>query len=338
MGSSPSTQKRSRALKRALALFLKKYGATLSILLFCILLFFYPKPTIDQKQPLQLLFNQCDDELRSLFCREIKRANKSIFLSIYSLNDAKILEALEMALQKGVRLKIFTDPKNRCPSEALKESLEYAQKTSKLMHQKILVIDEERVWIGSANFTSSSLRTHDNGIVGILDEKVARALLEKRGGEFEVGGQKLSLYLLPQEQKGALAHLINLLNGAKSSIKVAMYTWTHPELTELLLRKNRDIEVKIAIDSASYTGTSKKSMQQLREGKVDLLLPNFSPMFHHKMAYIDGTTLILGSTNWTKAAFTKNDEILLIIHQLSEKQRKKMDSLWHILHSTGSPP
>lgn len=330
---SPYIDKRGKKLNY----FVKNYGLAVTALLFFIALFFYPKPSLTLNNPLYLAFNQCDEDIRAIFYKEILAAKKSIDLSIYSLNDPKIVAALEQALERKVSIAIRTDPKNLYDLKKLRSFIYPDASSAKLMHQKILIIDEERVWIGSANFTKASLCSHDNGILGIWDRSVAQALLHKQGGEFVIQGQKLALFFLPQERHKAYSALKEELTKAKKSIQVAMYTWTHPELTDLIVQKKQEgLAISVVIDSASFSGSSKKAMEKLSAGGVALLVPTYSPMFHHKMAIIDNSTLILGSANWTKAAFKKNDECFLILYNLTEKQCAKIEVLWHILRAIGT--
>ena len=43
------------------------------------------------------------------------------------------------------------------------------------MHRKVLLVDGEEVWLGSANMTRDSLRMHGNLMVGIKDPAVGNS-------------------------------------------------------------------------------------------------------------------------------------------------------------------
>ncbi len=51
---------------------------------------------------------------------------------------------------------------------------------------------------------------------------------------------------------------------------------------------------------------------------------------HHKLAVIDGKTVITGSFNWSPSAAHQNDEVLLLIHspQVAAHFTREMDRLW----------
>ena len=46
------------------------------------------------------------------------------------------------------------------------------------------------------------------------------------------------------------------------------------------------------------------------------------------MAIIDDTTLIMGSANWTKAAFTQNSENITFLYPLTDEQQIKLKAFW----------
>ena len=54
----------------------------------------------------------------------------------------------------------------------------------------------------------------------------------------------------------------------------------------------------------------------------------FLQLLHHKFILIDDQTLLVGSANWTKAAFYKNSDCFLILHNLTDDQKTFMNRLW----------
>nr|WP_296365235.1 phospholipase D-like domain-containing protein [Vulcanococcus sp. Clear-D1] len=51
---------------------------------------------------------------------------------------------------------------------------------------------------------------------------------------------------------------------------------------------------------------------------------------HHKLAVIDGNTVITGSFNWSPSAAHQNDEVLMVIHSplLAAHFTREIDRLW----------
>ncbi|MGH2611481.1 MAG: phospholipase D-like domain-containing protein, partial [Rhabdochlamydiaceae bacterium] len=74
-------------------------------------------------------------------------------------------------------------------------------------------------------------------------------------------------------------------------------------------------------------GASKKAVQKLSSAGIEIFLSSGLPLLHHKWAYIDHKELILGSTNWTEAAFRKNEDVLLFLKPLSKPVQSQIESI-----------
>lgn len=295
----------------------------------------YPK----NGEPCLLFSNNTDDDLRRIHIQAIQRAKESVYLFIYSLADPYIIDALQKKANEGILVTVIHDahtPQNgfaqlgnpiRC----------FVKEGRGLMHQKILIIDQKELWIGSANFTTSSLKVQDNLVMSVLSSSLAQAILGRHSYLdhpldqqhcFEIGGQNLEFWSLPDEGETGMSRLIQLIDKAKISIKIAMFTWTHPLLTAAIIRASqRGVSIEVVMDKHQAQGANRKCVKQLLQAHVPLYL-SYSSLFHLKMAFIDQDLLILGSANWTKAAFTFNDDCFLIIHPLNKKQKRKLNALW----------
>ena len=84
----------------------------------------------------------------------------------------------------------------------------------------------------------------------------------------------------------------------------------------------------MVLDKTQSFGTSKKVAAWLKKKGLPVRVSTCPGMHHYKVMSIDDTTLVLGSANWTKAAFTQNDDCYIILQNLKPKHRKKMDQLW----------
>ena len=126
----------------------------------------------------------------------------------------------------------------------------------------------------------------------------------------------------------ALDRLIDELNKATSSIDVAMFTFTHPDLCDALVKaRERGVSVTVTLDTQVARGASKKVCRALKEAGVCVRISKGLQLFHYKWAYIDRSTLVIGSANWTKAAFTKNQDYFLIQSNVSAKNHAIMKTI-----------
>jgi cardiolipin synthase A/B len=279
-----------------------------------------------------LYSNVCHDDLEKVFLKALEGANQSILLIIYSLSDIKLIRTLNQQAEKGIAVKVIHD--STTPPfgfQKLSPSIDVkGMKLSGLMHQKILVVDQEKVWIGSANMTTESLKLHDNLVVGLINQGLAEAIGQQKSFfTFISGGQPIEYWSFPHKGKEGVKRVIELIDGAERSLKVAMFTWTHGELTEAVIRAHkRGVNVEVLMDRGQATGVCQQTLDRLLAAGIDLRLNSGLGLLHHKFLWIDEQFLVNGSANWTVAAFTRNQDCFLILHNLTETQNSKMWQLW----------
>ncbi len=310
---------------------IKSSRTLFSLALLGLFFFLQEKPIPSSNEPIQLYASVCHDNLQKIYLNAIEGAQESIYLVMYSLSDDKVIKALNKKAQKGVAITVVHDTST--PQKGYERLVSIKRVPivmSGLMHQKILVVDNERIWIGSANFTTDSLRLHDNLVARVTSPELSQNILaEDPTQKFKIGGQLLEFYNLPKDKKKGLARLIDLIDHAEHSVRVAMYTWTHPDLTEAVIRAhNRGVTVEIILDRGQANGVGRKATKALVDAGVAVWLSSGQKLLHHKCFWLDENILINGSTNWTRAAFTKNKDCFFILHDLTEDQKDKMRTLW----------
>ena len=259
---------------------------------------------------------------------------------MFGLTDRAILSELAMKIKNKIPTTVYYDIYGSTKAYPyLKGGNIHPLQGPGLTHQKILVLDQKMIFIGSANMTPSSLNMHDNLIIGFISPKVARFLENHRPyfpGHIQtiVGGQKIDLWLLPDPRGHALSELRKQIRSAKKSIRIALFTFTHPTLVdEVIHAHQRGVDVRLVIDMKSGFGASAKIVRKLYDAKVPIWLSQGPQLMHHKFVYIDEKTLITGSANWTKAAFYKNSDCILALHLLKTDQKRFLNKLWTQIES-----
>ncbi len=249
-------------------------------------------------------FEESGADLKYLYCSILKKAKKSIYLSSYGISDPDIKNILEKKRLEGVKV---TD------HNSLEERMN-RKKISGLYHKKILIIDDEELYIGSANCTKASLSFHGNQIFGFYDKDLISSVLSNQSLKTD----KIAFYSLPDQKTEAFTNLISHVAGAKTRIIISMYALTHTKIIdEMIKASQRGVHVEVFLDSAMIKGSCKKAMLRLKEANIALYTRAKGGLHHHKCALIDDT-YILGSLNWSMAGFAKNEETLLILPNLSK--------------------
>ncbi len=291
-------------------------------------------PLPSQKEPFLLYTNQERLDLKRNFIKAFSKAQDEIIISVYSFTDKDVIQALNKKAELGLRIYIGVDRKqHRSLSKKLSSKIELRTRPQKgLMHEKIFLVDDT-VYVGSSNLTTTSLRMHDNLMVGLFNPPLKRALKNYlvEDTPFSTFNQEgLEFYSLPS--KIALMRIVALIEESKKSLDIALFTFTHPLIAKAVIQAHlRGVKVRVLFDYLSHKGASRFIVESLREANIPIFHNRGMQLMHHKMALIDQDVLVIGSTNWTKSAFTRNQDDLLILSSLKKSETKKIRKIFRHL-------
>lgn len=320
---------------------------TLSVFGFCYwLVYIALAPNLpNSDQPIYFYSNQCQNNIKHTLVQAIERAQRSIYVVMFGLTDPKILSSLNRKSSELSKMKIYYDPRASIPAQNLflKSDVTPIRKSG-YMHQKILITDDQTVFLGSTNFTPTSLVMHDNFLIGIYNPQLAQFLQKKTplgSGCFQnyLDHQHFKLWLLPDKTQKALEDLLHVIFQANEKIQIAMFTLTHPLLVDALIRmKLKGVDIQVIIDAQSGYGCSMQSIKRLKKANVSVFLSSSIQLMHHKMMWVDENILVTGSANWTKAAFEKNQDYYFILSPLTSDQRLFCKKLFQNLETELTNP
>ena len=268
------------------------------------------------------------DDLKYITCHLLHHAEEKILFSSFAIDEEDVAKKLgEKALQ-GVDITVHTDGRqyNLLPKDP--KITIYPYKGSGLMHRKIVGVDNKYLLLGSTNCTENSYFIHKNLGILITSPPLFKAIEENA----IYTAKTFTYYPLPQEAKPALANLLEKINGATKHIYIAMYTFTHNDITEALINaKKRGDEVRLFIDRSMAKGVCKQYVKKLLDADIKVAHNIRYGLLHYKCAMIDDT-FVFGSVNWTKAGFSKNQEYILIKHETSLREKKKLSLFFALLN------
>ena len=268
----------------------------------------FKTPNINR--PVVAYFEECGEDLKYLYCSLLRKAEKSIFISSFGLTDEDIIKILSQKKREGVIVTLHNSKKEK----ALRK------KTSGLYHKKILIIDEKEMYIGTANCSKTSLTFHGNQIFGFNNPLFIQAVLNNTSYRDDF----LTYYLLPKDRAFAFDDLLTRIKNAKEHIYITMYALSHAEIiNEIINAKNRGLKVCVFLDNGMTKGSCQKMVTKLASSGVEIRVRIKSGLNHHKAALIDNA-YVFGSLNWSKSGFTRNEETLVILPNISPELSKKV--------------
>ncbi|MDN3504884.1 MAG: phospholipase D-like domain-containing protein [Rhabdochlamydiaceae bacterium] len=256
-----------------------------------------------------------------LLIEAISKAQKSIDIAIFSLTDSQIIDLLNTKAKSGISISIYYDHKHSSNLEKKLSPLISLTKKRKcrLMHHKIIVIDDELSLLGSTNLTSSSIHYHSNILAAIYHPPLAIWLKEnfqegEKNAHFEIEGRFIDLYLMPDKKAIALNSLLKQIDNANQSIKGSLFSLTHPKIISAIsAAKNRGCEVFFSLD---------KGQGNRDRNEFPIALSKGYELMHQKNCVIDDQVVMMGSSNWSKSGFKTNQEFFIILTHLSKNEVK----------------
>ena len=287
-----------------------------------------------------LEYSKPDASCKTAICKrivnEIDSSKVSIDIALYNFGDQKtIFDALKRAKQKGIKIRCVSDFSNSSEFDSSYnkyfEEEFHPTKDSKnsLMHNKFFIFDNKKVLTGSMNISSTGCGGYNSNLVLIVDDiNFAKAYLREfelmYKGKFSTtkesflfkpilrNNSKLTVAFCPQDNPFDTI-ILPMLKNAKKELFVSVFYLTERKfISELINAKNRGVSVIVLVD-AVYANNFKNRVKQLRDSGVAVMVENWGGKNHEKTVMVDSKYLLLGSSNFSKSGFYKNDENIVLI-------------------------
>jgi phosphatidylserine/phosphatidylglycerophosphate/cardiolipin synthase-like enzyme len=201
------------------------------------------------------------------------------------------------------------------------------------MHHKFTIIDRQEVWTGSMNYSINDAYRNHNALLRIASPELATSYLV----EFEemfvydrfgaasrqdtpqpivtVGETQVEVLFSPDD--GVAARIEALLLGAEQSIDVLAYSFTLDVLADALIERHAvGVVVRGVFEDSQALSNRGGDYERLRAAGLDIRLDGRAGNMHHKTIVIDRGITVTGSYNFSNNAETRNDENVLVIHDV----------------------
>lgn len=224
---------------------------------------------------------------------------------------------------------------------------------SSTMHNKYIIFDQKKVWLGSANLSSSCIGDEYNANSVILIN--SKALAEVYTLEFNQmyksklfstakfkhpidqhlvykDGSVVDIFFSPQDDP-ITQGIVPFIERAEKTLDVAIFFLTDQRATGALIKaKKRGVKVRVIQDAVS--ASMKISLhRKLRENQIPVRIENWGGKMHMKTAIADHNEVVIGSMNWSAVGTSRNDENTLIIRnkKLARELSHYYENLWSSL-------
>lgn len=277
-----------------------------------------------------------------------------------------VVDAILRAAARGVRVRFLADAKfakqypetldRLAASGVAVRRIDVEARSGGVLHAKFFVVDGIDSFVGSQNFDwralthiqETGVRVRSPEIAGALSDifetdwalaggapTSARTRAHAHASRVPVGtGERLSLVAsprgwLPDEASWDLPRLVEMLDGAKSSIALQVLTYKTKDragqpfttLDEALRRaRSRGVVVRVLVSEWATKGDARQALDDLAasagcEVRV-LSIPRwsggdipFARVAHAKYLVVDDATVWIGTSNWEGDYFTRSRNV-----------------------------
>ncbi len=275
----------------------------------------------------------------------IDGATKTIDVTSFDLNLPSLVNALAAASKRGVKVRLVYDgtngsldlnneATNNKPFDAIKTlkaagvSTVNGGRSNGLMHDKMIIVDGQVLFMGSWNLSYNDTYRNNNNLLKITDPKLianyqakfnelfvnkrfgAKAKVKIPNPALTIDGVQVENYMAPEDE--VMAKLVNYIQVAKKSVHYMIFTFTDDDLANAMIARSRaGLDVQGVIESR---GASQGALVPLFCAKLPVRTDGNKYTMHHKVIIVDSQTVITGSFNFTKSADTSNDDNVIVIH------------------------
>lgn len=260
-------------------------------------------------------------------------AKTEVVIAQYNIRSERVIQKLIELHRRGVDVRIAVDASNaenewnsgddRLIGEGIRLVKFRPAAANAIMHLKATVIDGAFGMTGSFNWNETASAGNDENMLAFRDPEL---LSRYRNQILELLGEKPRSVDLARASSWAAVtfspeaqidrSIVAAIDAAKSSVDVAMFTFTLRSVSDALVRAHkRGVKVRMVVET-------KQDALSDAEDRVAaagaLVVHGANKMgehsaMHQKYAVIDGTRVLTGASNWTSSGTRYNEEDLLIL-------------------------
>jgi phosphatidylserine/phosphatidylglycerophosphate/cardiolipin synthase-like enzyme len=267
----------------------------------------------------------------------IDNTRSSIDAALFEIDAPDTTQALLRAMGRGVRVRLVLDDEHGLldPESTAQQLINAgaqvrSDERSALMHSKFFIFDSVAVWTGATNITGNGIYNNNNNAIYVRSAELAanfQAEFEEMftDGAFSksedtrptpfpvlnIGGTRLETYFSPEDGARIQTRLVELIRGARSSVRVMAFSFTLQPVGQAMIDQLRaGVRVEGVFET---TGSLQGQMTPLACAGANVRQDGNPSIMHHKVFIIDERIVVLGSFNFSASARDSNTENMLVI-------------------------
>lgn len=253
---------------------------------------------------------------------EINNARCTIDLSMYLLTAQEILDALEGAVDRGIRVRVILEQEPFGTFGTQQEMFDrltgigaevrWGADAFVFSHAKYMIIDTSVLVVTNQNFTGAGFNSNrEFGLVttegGYVSEAVA--IFEADWTGSDIGIEPRHLVVSPLNSRSTI---LSLINGSTESVWMYSEVLRDEEITAALsAAADRGVDVRILVNPSADEEDVPYFLEALGHGVQIRVLR--VPYVHSKVIIVDGQEALVGSQNYSFTSLDLNREVGIVI-------------------------
>jgi phosphatidylserine/phosphatidylglycerophosphate/cardiolipin synthase-like enzyme len=139
-------------------------------------------------------------------------------------------------------------------------------------------------------------------------------------------------YAFTQEKQHPEKLLNGVIDGAKKTLDISIYSLTERTIVSAILNaKKRGVAVRIITDDQQSSGKAQvDALKKIAAAGIVVKKNSHSGLMHEKVTISDKHVVTTGSFNYSAAASTKNDEVLVVIRDetIAKDWTAEFEKMW----------
>lgn len=199
--------------------------------------------------------------------RLIHNAKATIDFSVMGFTHPDLVDAIEMAYDRGVKVRMVGDAKhwqNLGYQRLLERSIPMSVGNSPhIMHHKFIVVDDRFVFLGTANWSRSDMLQNSNNMLFIDHPGVAadftvefEQMFDGRfgyvkdrvdnGRVYQIGDTEVEVWFSPNED--TMGRMLEVVDQAQESVRFTIFAFTKDQVGSAFIRKQEELAARYASD------------------------------------------------------------------------------------------
>ncbi|MFC5402351.1 phospholipase D-like domain-containing protein [Cohnella soli] len=183
--------------------------------------------------------------------------------------------------------------------------------------------------LSGAAIVAAVLLASNGQLQGLLNSGLVHAAASTGSGS----GNAQIEYAFTQAGQHPEKMLDGVIDGAKKTLDISIYSLTEKSIVSAIVNaKKRGVVVRVISDKQEVEGKAQAAaMKKLVKAGIPIKINTFSGLMHEKVTVADGAVVTTGSFNYSAAASTKNDEVLVVIRdaKIAQDWTQEFEVMWN---------